>query len=104
MACLVAWRVSMGSVAEELGCAVMCSEDSREDMATKVLQWAMQCWGLQQPALTSSSLRDPVLSCPEALHCAQLGAAQYRMHRGGSRQEARTHCVPSAALTRLFAI
>lgn len=61
--------------------------------------------GGRRPALTSSSLRDPVLSCPEALHCAQLGAAQYRMRRGGSRQEVRKHCGPRAALTnRLVAI
>lgn len=74
----------------------------REDAAATAVQRAVRCWGLQRPALTSSSLRDPVLSCPEALHCAQLGAAQYRMHRGGSRQEARKHCVPSAALTGLL--
>lgn len=88
-----------GGEAEKPGRVVMCSKG---DTAAKALQWATQCWGLQRPALTSSSLRDPVLSCPEALHCARLGAAQYRMHRGGSRQEARKHCGPSAALTGLL--
>ena len=36
----------------------------------------------------ASSLTGPVLSCPEALRCAQLGSAQYRARRGGSRPEA----------------
>lgn len=67
-----------------------------------MFQWALWCWGLQWPPLTSSSLRDPVLSCPEVLHCTRLGAAQYRMRRGGSRQEARKHHGPSAALTWLL--
>lgn len=89
-----------GQWAEKLPCGGV-GKEGRGDAAAKASS-GVRCGGLQPPALTSSSLRDPVLSCPEALHCAQLGAAQYRMHRGGSRQEARRDCGPSAALTGLL--
>ena len=44
--------------------------------------------GLRGQLGPASSLTGPVLSCPEALRCAQLGSAQYRARRGGSRPEA----------------
>lgn len=76
-----------GRWAEE-GWARVCSEALRRRQAASR---ARELW---QPALTLPSLRGPVLSCPEVLHCAQLGAAQYKMHRGGRQRGARKRHSP----------
>lgn len=74
------------------GWARLCHEDLQQ--AAVPMPW--------QPALILPSLRGPVLSCPEVLHCAQLGAAQYKMRRGGRQRGAsKLHSPPSAPCTVL---
>lgn len=70
---------------------MQCGREGGREEAAKALQWAAQCGvgaGLRGPLGPASSLTGPVLSCPEALRCAQLGSAQCRARRGGSRPEA----------------
>ena len=67
----------------------LVEEQGKGDHSTDPLNWQ---WGggagLRGPLGPASSLTGPVLSCPEALRCAQLGSAQCRARRGGSRPEA----------------
>lgn len=86
-------RCVAGQGAQE-GWARLHSEDLQQ---AALPQSESEPW---QPALILPSLRGPVLSCPEALHCAQLGAAQYKMRRGG-RQPAgsKRAAQPSAPCT-----